>query len=139
MTASWEHFSHRADIGLRAVADTRAEVFEAIACAMTATVSDLDTIEPLLEVRIECEAPSDDLLLVDWLNALIYEMATRRLLFSDYKVELSDHRLIGLARGESVDRQKHQPAVEIKGATFTALEFGKLESGQWQAQCVIDV
>jgi tRNA nucleotidyltransferase (CCA-adding enzyme) len=66
-------------------------------------------------------------------------MATRKLLFSEFDVQLDDHRLHGLARGESVIQQKHQPAVEIKGATFTALEVRQMENGQWQAQCVVDV
>ena len=139
MTSRWEHFSHRSDIGLRAVADNKVDVFEEIACAMTAVISDSVLIEPAQEVAVECEAPNDEVLLVDWLNALIYEMATRKMLFSEFDVHLDDHRLHGLARGESVNQKKHQPAVEIKGATFTALEVKQMENGQWQAQCVIDV
>jgi len=139
MAGRWEHFSHRSDIGLRAVADTKAAVFENIACAMAAVISDLGVIEPAQEVTVDCEAPSDEVLLVDWLNTLIYEMATRKLLFSEFEVKLDDHRLHGLARGEAVDRQKHEPAVEIKGATYTALELKRMENGQWQAQCVVDV
>ena len=139
MSGHWEHFSHRADIGLRAVADTKAEVFENMASAMAAVISDLGVIEPAQEVTVDCEAPSDEVLLVDWLNTLIYEMATRKLLFSEFEVSLDNHRLHGLARGESIDQQKHEPAVEIKGATYTGLEIRALENGRWRAACVIDV
>lgn len=139
MEARWEHFSHGADIGLRATAEDRAALFAAIARAMTATITDLESIEPVEEVTVECAAPDDELLLVDWLNALIYQMATRRMLFGEFDVTLEDHRLRGSARGEPVDRRRHAPAVEVKGATYTALEVTRLDGGRWRAQCVIDV
>lgn len=139
----WEHFSHRADIGLRATSDDKAEVFALIACAMTAAITDLDKIEPQDEVTVDCAAPNTEVLLVDWLNALVYEMATRGMLFCSFDVTLDDSfdecRLHGVARGEAVDRSRHRPVVEVKGATYTALEIKQLDGGAWQAQCVVDV
>jgi SHS2 domain-containing protein len=90
-------------------------------------------------VPIACEAPTDDLLLVDWLNALVYEMATRRMLFSAFEVSIDGSRLQATAWGEPVDRIRHEPAVEVKGATYTALRVERLEGGQWIVQCVVDV
>jgi SHS2 domain-containing protein len=37
-----------------------------------------------------------------------------------------------------VDRARHAPAVEAKGATFTELRVAERKGG-WIAQCVIDV
>jgi tRNA nucleotidyltransferase (CCA-adding enzyme) len=34
--------------------------------------------------------------------------------------------------------QRHQPAVEVKGATYTALRVAPIEGG-WLAQTVVDV
>jgi tRNA nucleotidyltransferase (CCA-adding enzyme) len=42
------------------------------------------------------------------------------------------------AYGELVDVERHEPAVEIKGATLTALQVRE-EPGGWRAQCVVDV
>ena len=91
MRFMWEHFEHGADIGVRGYGDTMPAAFEQAALAMTAVVSDPASIEPHDEVEIECDAPDQELLLVDWLNAIIYEMATRRMLFSrfDVRVELA--------------------------------------------------
>jgi tRNA nucleotidyltransferase (CCA-adding enzyme) len=41
--------------------------------------------------------------------------------------------------GEKVDPERHQVAVEAKGATVTALRVTRDQDGQWLAQCVIDV
>lgn len=136
---AWEHFAHGADIGVRGVGPTKEAAFEQIALALTSVVTDLGSVRPERAVSFDCEAPSDDLLVVDWLNALVYEMATRRMLFSAFVVTLEDCRLHGTAWGEPVDQARHEPAVEIKGATYTALRVERLDDGHWLAQCVVDV
>ena len=138
MSGYWEHFAHEADIGVRGVGATQAEAFEQAALAMTAVVADPDTVRPAERVHIECEGADDELLLAEWLNRIVYEMSSRRMLFSRFSVHLEGLRLYGAAWGESVDRERHQPAVEVKGATYTALRVAR-EGGKWLAQTVVDV
>jgi tRNA nucleotidyltransferase (CCA-adding enzyme) len=135
----WEHFEHDADIGLRASAGSREGLFEAMAEALTALITDPAGVRAEASVAIHCEAPDDALLLVDWLNALVYEMATRGMLFGDWQVTLHDRVLDAVARGERVDRMRHEPVVEVKGATYTALSLSRDDAGTWHAQCVVDV
>lgn len=138
MTAHWELFPHEADMGVRGFGDTEAEAFEQAALALTATVTDLATVEPRESVAIECEAPDRELLFAEWLNGLIYEMSTRKMLFSRVKVTITGDRLHAEAWGERVSPRRHHPAVEIKGATYTALRVAR-ENGEWVAQTVVDV
>jgi tRNA nucleotidyltransferase (CCA-adding enzyme) len=138
MSGYWEHFAHEADIGIRGVGATREEAFEQAAVAMIAVVVDPDTVRPMERVDIECDGTDDELLLAEWLNKIIYEMSSRRMLFSRFSVHLQGLRLHGSAWGEPVDRERHQPAVEVKGATYTALGVA-CEGGKWLAQTVIDV
>jgi SHS2 domain-containing protein len=138
MTARWEHFSHGADIGVRGFGDTKEAAFEQAALATVAVMTALETVEPRQAVGIECEAPDEELLLVDWLNGLIYEMSLRRMLFSRFAVRLEGARLQGQASGEPIDPARHEIAVEIKGATYTALHVAHAK-GQWIAQTVLDV
>ena len=135
----WEHFHHEADIGVRGTGQTSARAFEQAAIALTAVITEPETVACSETLSIECEAPDLELLLVDWLNALVYEMATRKMLFSRFHVELSGTRLHATACGEPVDVARHQPAAEVKGATYTQLEVSEDQSGQWHAQCVVDV
>ena len=135
----WEHFPHEADMGVRGVGATKEEAFEQAAVALTAVITDPESVEPLEEIDIECAAPDDELLLAEWLNALIYQMATRRMLFARFEVWFEDSRLGGRAWGESVDIGRHNPAVEVKGATYTQLKVARDETGAWLAQCVVDV
>lgn len=134
----WEHFPHEADVGVRGIGPTPAAAFEAAALAMTAAVADLEAIRPRTRVIVAARAPDPELLLVEWLNALVFEMATRRMLFSRFAVRITGDRLEGEAWGEPVDAARHGPAVEVKGATYTALRVAE-EDGAWTAQCVVDV
>ena len=138
MSASWEHFPHGADIGVRGNGATKAQAFEQAALAMTAIVAQPSTIAALRSVPIECDASSDDLLLAEWLNCLIYEMSIRKMLFSRFTVRLDGAHLTATAWGEPVDRSRHHPAVELKGATYTSLRVAQ-ENGRWIAQTVVDV
>ena len=137
--ARWEHFEHKADIGVRGYGDTLQEAFTQAALAMSSVVTDLDLIDNRECVDIECEAPENDLLFVDWLNEIIYQMATRRMLFCDFKVQIKNHHLQAEICGEPADQKKHQPAVEIKGATFTELKVYQNDAGEWVAQAIVDV
>jgi len=78
-------------------------------------------------------------LLVDWLNALVYEMATRHMLFARFDVNIENHRLQAVAWGEPVDVARHRPAAEVKGASFCELAVRRQPDGQWIAQCIVDV
>jgi tRNA nucleotidyltransferase (CCA-adding enzyme) len=136
---SWEHFEHEADIGLRAVAPTRENLFELMGEALTAVITEPGNVRSVETVTVSCEAPDDALLLVDWLNALVYEMATRSMIFSEWQVELHGYKLDARVSGEPIDRLRHQPVVEAKGATYTALAVAQDDEGNWHGQCVVDV
>lgn len=134
----WEHFAHDADIGIRGWGCTPAEAFEQAACALTAVVTHAPIV-PRAVVDVSCSAPGLELLFVEWLNAIIYEMAVRRMLFGQFAVLIENGRLKGTLRGEPVDVMRHAPAAEPKGATYTALRVAQGADGAWSAGCVVDV
>lgn len=136
---TWRHFEHDADMGIGATAGSREALFESMAEGLTAIVCDPADVRARIAVSVFCEAPDDALLLVDWLNAVVYEMSTRAMLFSHFDVHLSGRALEATLWGEKVDRERHRPVVEVKGATYTALEIYEDEDGVWHACCVVDV
>ena len=138
ITPHWEQVEHKADMGVRGIGNTLASAFEQAALAMSAIITDLTLIDPRDEVTITCEEADQELLLADWLNALIFKMSTRNMLFSQFEVFIENGRLKAKAWGEPINVKRHQPAVEIKGATYTELAVHKSQ-GQWVAQCVVDV
>jgi SHS2 domain-containing protein len=73
------------------------------------------------------------------LDAVLYEMGTRGMLFSRFDVQATATGLQATAWGEPVDPRKHEPAVEVKAATYAGLEVRREADGSWMAQCVVDV
>lgn len=137
--ARWELFPHGADVGVRGMGPSLDAAFEQAALALTAVLTDPGCVEARDAVDVVCEAPDAEILLTDWLNALVYEMATRNMLFGRFSVRIEGGHLEGRAWGETVDAGRHQPAVEVKGATMTALKVTEDRPGHWLAQCVVDV
>jgi tRNA nucleotidyltransferase (CCA-adding enzyme) len=134
----WELFPHDADTGVLGRGRTVAEAFEQAALALTAVVTSA-RVEAVARVVVACERRNIELLLVDWLDAVIYEMAVRKMLFGRYSVQIESGHLAGTLWGEPVDVERHAPACEPKGTTLTALAVTKEPSGLWSARCVIDV
>ena len=137
-SAHWEHFPHDADVGVRGFGESPAEAFAEAALALTAVVTDVE-VRPAVAVDVDCDAPEIELLFVEWLNAVIYEMAVRGTLFGDFTVSIDKNHLHGTLRGEPVDIERHAPACEPKGATYTALKVERDENGIWSAACIVDV
>ena len=136
--ARWEHFPHDADVGVRGFGATAAEAFEQAAKALTAVVTHTE-VEPKVRVEVSCEAPDLELLFVEWLNAIIYEAAVRGMLFGRFAVRIEGTRLAGTLWGEPVAVERHAPACEPKGATYTALKVAADSNGLWSAACIVDV
>lgn len=135
----WEHFSHDADIGIRGFGKSVESAFEMAVLALTATVTSLEEVLDLEDCHITCLFENDlELLFFDLLNAVIFQMDVNKMLFSKAKIHFENQKLIAILSGEKIVKEKHHPAVYIKGATFTELQVKK-HNHTWIAQCVIDV
>lgn len=138
MTGTWQHFPHGADVGVRGMGATVAEAFAAVACALVAAQVDLTTVQPSQPVEIVCRGTDVDDLLYVWLNTLISEMSVRRMVFARFDVAVNENTLDAVAWGEPLSVERHHPAVEVKGATYTGLNV-RQDGDRWIAECVVDV
>lgn len=144
MDDRWEHYEHDADVGVRGIGSTMARAFEQAGLALTAVVTDPASVHCERPVDIACQAPDAELLFAEWLNAIVYEMAVRRMLFGRFEVRIDEARGEGMrlqarAWGEATSPKRHAPAAEIKAASYTTLRVAQLPGGGWLAQTVVDV
>ena len=134
----YETFEHEADIGIRGFGVTIAEAFENAAVALYSVMVNVNRVRPEERRTVTVSAPDIELLLVEWLNALLSMSDIERMVFSKFEVKINGTSLIGSAWGESLDRERHQAHVEIKGATYYLLCVQELDN-RYVAQCVVDV
>ena len=134
----YETFEHEADVGVRGFGDSVDEAFANAARAMFTVMFDIETIEAKEAVEAKCEAPEKEMLLVEWLNELLYLADVKEMAFSDFKVRIDGDNLTGVARGEKFDPLKHHPKIEVKAATYSQLKVEKGDDG-FMVQTVVDV
>ncbi|HXY53977.1 MAG TPA: archease [Nitrospirota bacterium] len=134
----FETFEHEADIGIRGFGNSMEEAFENAAVAMYSVMVNIDAVYPREKRTFSVSAADRELLLVEWLNALLATSDIERLIFSKFDVNIEGTMLTGAAWGETLDRDRHEPRVEVKGATYYLLSV-KEENGAYTAQCVVDV
>jgi len=114
------------------------EAFENAAVAMYSVMVNIDAVRIKEKRTVIVSAPDRELLLVEWLNALLAISDIDRLIFSKFEVKIEGTTLSGAAWGEKLDRDRHDPNVEVKGATYHLLSV-KEHDGKFTAQCVVDV
>jgi SHS2 domain-containing protein len=136
----FEHFEHRADIGVRGFGATLAEAFQETAKAMFAVMGKIESVNKKKKVKIFCNADDEAGLLIEFLNALLAQADIEKMFFSDFQVKIKKgkkYELTGYAIGEKRDVDKHCLKLEVKAATYSQLKVEKKEG--FMAQCIVDV
>ena len=136
--AAYETFEHESDIGIRGFGGSIEEAFENAAVALYSVMVNTGKIAPKETRVVTVSAPDRELLLVEWLNALLSLSDIERMVFSKFEVKIKDMLLTGTVWGEPLDRARHEAHVEVKGATYHLLSV-KEQDGRYTAQCVVDV
>jgi RNA-splicing ligase RtcB len=115
--SGWDHFQHMADIGVHGFGESLAEAFEQAALTMMAVIADPARVRQDDVVEVVCTAPDRELLLVDWLNAWVYEIATRNMPRRAWTCSSTCPTTSARKRNTFVDGQPRRLFVHRKGTT----------------------
>jgi SHS2 domain-containing protein len=130
------------DLVIRARAASLAELFTAAAEALlAATVEEPDAVRGTTQRSIELEARELDLLLVRFLNELVFLRDADALLLRPAQIEVTEGppaRLVATLVGEPLDRARHRLGCEVKAATAHGLRVARSPSG-FEAEVTLDV
>jgi SHS2 domain-containing protein len=135
----FETFDHTADLGLRVRAPDLDTLFaEAAAALFSVIVTDLGSVKPTVQREVHLPADDMELLLFDWLKALLYWFDCEHLLFGKFEAKLTEAGLTGIAWGEPLERARHQLEHEVKAITYHGLCVEQSPEG-WQAEIIVDI
>jgi SHS2 domain-containing protein len=139
---AYSFFSHTGDVGVKVRAPTLAQLFADAALALTDTVTDRRLVAANISAAVELRSPAVDLLLVDWLNDLVYRLDTAGLIVARVQVSVIDEAggwaVRGTVTGDSLEPARHPIKTLVKAATYHALEVVRA-GDEWQATFVLDV
>ena len=134
----YETFDHTADLGLRIWAADLNQLFADAARGLFSLIlPNLDSIEPRETVTFSFAGEVSELLLFDWLNELLYTFEVQHLILSEFEVQVGPTGLQAVARGEPLDRQRHQLDHEVKAITYHGLKLEQQPNG-WLAEVIVD-
>jgi len=132
---SFVEILHTADRAIQVRAASLLALFAAAARGMFSLMTDLERVRPCLSRTVQMEGLDLEVLLVEWLNELLFLHETHGELYCRFEVlDLQSDSLKARAWGEPGLPTK----AEIKAATYHNLEIRE-EGGLWLATIVFDV
>jgi SHS2 domain-containing protein len=141
-TMPYEFLDHTGDVAVRLRAASLGALFADAARALTATLVEAGDVRPAARHLVSLEAGSPDLLLVDWLNELVYRFDVDRLVVARADVRVIDAggawRLDATVLGEPLDEARHPVRVLVKGVTYHQLGIGDVD-GALETTVVFDI
>ena len=134
----FEILEHTADTGIIAYGKDLKQAFANAASGLFSLITELESVNEVLERDIEASAADRDSLLVAWLNELIYIFDTEYILFKRFDItRLSQRHLVARAYGERVDRARHELKIGVKAATYHMLAVEQKDG--WRLQVLFDI
>jgi len=128
-----------ADFEFEAQGSNLEDLFAECGKAVFIAICDISKIEPKTSVEFEVEGETLEDLLFAFLSELIFIKDTKKLLFSDFIIEIGEaHRLYCKAIGEPIDLVKHQPKIDVKAATYHKLKINKTDAG-YSVRVILDL
>lgn len=121
----YEELDHTADVGIRAHGATLDELFAAAAAGMFSLVADLRKVRAVGEVEVRVKADDLEALMVRWLSELLFLHETQRLLLKEFDVRIDGMSLEARARGETIDKKRHELKLNIKAVTYHRLRVDR--------------
>ena len=135
----FEVIDHTADIGIIVHGTDLKQVFTNAALGLFNLIADLDNVKEDLTRQVEMTAKNTEVLLIEWLNELIYIFDVEHILFKRFEInELQDDKIKATCYGEKVKRGHHNLKREVKAATYHMLELSK-DNGNYKVQIIFDI
>ena len=144
--ASHRPLEHTADVGVEIDAPTRETLFAEAAVALADTLTPIAGVGASIERELEVAAANDELLVVDFLNEILFLFETEGLLVAESTVRLeggdgdrpSSVKLRAVLRGERYDESKHPLRSLVKAVTYHGLRVWR-EDERWMCHVLFDL
>lgn len=135
----FEIIDHTADIGMVAYGADIKQVFANAALGLFSLMADLDNVKEEVMHQVELSAEDAEVLLVEWLNELIYIHDVEHLVFRRFEIDkLTSTEIKARCFGEKVKPGQHRLKREIKAATYHMLRISKKDGG-YEVQVIFDI
>jgi SHS2 domain-containing protein len=130
---------HTSDIGLLARGANRNEALIAASQGLVSIFVDPAGFKPLEERFLKATGSDEAAQIVNWLNEILFFFDTEAMVFVEFEIESwTANELIGRARGERFEVDRHEFRTAVKAATYHQFESHQTTLG-WEIRVFVDV
>ena len=135
----FEIIDHTADIGIVAYGADIKQVFANAALGLFSLMADPSDFKENTNREMELSAEDVEVLLVEWLNELIYIFDVEHIFFKRFEIDkLTSNQIKVKCFGEKIRPGQHKLNREVKAATYHMLQINK-EDGGYKVQVIFDI
>ena len=135
----FELLEHTSDIGVLARGITRDEALIEASHALVSILVDPIPFRPLEERYFKAPGSDEAAQIVNWLNEILFFFDTEGMVFVHFEIECwTANEIMGRARGERFDIDRHEFRSAVKAATYHQFESHPVPGG-WELRVYVDV
>ncbi|TDI96478.1 MAG: archease [Deltaproteobacteria bacterium] len=142
MDKIYELIDHTADLSIKVYGKDLEELLKNCSAAMMDVICDLNTIELKNQYSVSSSGNSEEELLVNLLQELLYLHEVKKLLFCKFEFKINDNiknrEVEGNVWGEEIDFSRHDLLNDIKGVTYSDLKV-EHKNGKLSAKITFDI
>jgi len=142
MNKKYELVDHTADLEIKVYGKDLEELLKNCSAAMMDVICDLNTIELKNQYSVSSSGNSEEQLLVNLLQELLYLHEVKKLLFCKFEFKINDNiknrEVEGFVWGEEINFSRHDLLNDIKAVTYSDLKV-EHENGKLSAKITFDI
>ena len=142
MNKKYELVDHTADLEIKVYGKDLEELLKNCSAAMMDVICDLNTIELKNQYSVSSSGNSEEELLVNLLQELLYLHEVKKLLFCKFEFKINDNiknrEVEGNVWGEEIDFSRHDLLNDIKAVTYSDLKV-EHKNGKLSAKITFDI
>jgi len=130
MRDGFEIIDHTADVAIAAYGADLKKAFANAALGMFSIMTDIRKVNETRARDVEVTADEIKVLLVSWLNELLFICEVEKTLFKRFDIsELNETRMLARCYGQKIDPKRHRIKTEIKAATYHMTQIEEKRGG----------
>ena len=135
----YEFIKHTADIGIKVYGKDKKSLFLNAAYAFFALITDLETVTPKKEIKLEVKGEDLEDLFFNWLDELLFLFDTKGFVGREVSIEkIRQKTILAKIKGETFDPQRHPLNACIKAVTYHNFKVDHVDD-HFQAQVIFDI
>lgn len=131
---------HTSDVGILARGANRGEALIEASRGLTSIIANPADFGPLEERYFKAPGFDDAAQVINWLNEILFFFDTEGLVFVEFSIDSwTASEIVGRARGERFDVDRHEFRTAVKAATYHQFESHATSDAGWEFRVFVDV